>query len=263
MQSSYCPAISVLQMHFANKMVACCSTAMSVAVLFGGPLLPTLKQPSHVAAGFSWLASQLPIAGKNDVSCLNRDHSPSDPSTSLDSDLRISESIPTTISDTADVPLGLSGSTREERVSPTGKRSRSSPIDWLFDKPEPGSILASSGLGNGAVVTGLSIGGINTSDQPLTQVRGVLKPDKIPYHLELVLSLRGHQLSSGSGWTIPPGAQFDLVYEFRGTEIPMDHAAKFGGTVLTFRYTLAGHHRTSVIYLSESSIKEQLLGGGS
>lgn len=252
-------------MHSFGRLVACCSTAMSMAVLFGGTLLPFLNQPSQMRAGLSWLANQLSVARKNDVSCVDRDVSPIDPNMPLDqrtghamatlqSGLGVSDPIGTIISTIADDAKAYPG------------RSWSAPIDWLFDKPGRRSILALSDFGNGVRITGFSIGGINTSDQPLTRVQGILKPDKGSYDIELILSLRGDHLSSGSGRTIPPGAQFSLVYEFPGHSDGMPISAffaKFGGAVFTFRYTHAGGHRTLISYLSESTIKEQLLAGGS
>jgi len=248
-------------MHSFGRLVACCSTAMSVAVLFGGPLLPFLNPPSQMRAGLSWLGNQLSVARRINLSCLDREITPMplDQRTgpamaTLQPRIGLSDPIGAIISATADNARAYPG------------RSWSAPIDWLFDNPGSRSILALSDFGNGLRITGFSISGINASNQPLTQVGGILKPDKGSHAIELILSLRGDHLSSGGGRTIPAGAQFSLVYEFPGHSMgmPIDaFFAKFGGAVFTFRYTHAGDHRTLISYLSESTIKEQLLAGGS
>jgi hypothetical protein len=43
-------------------------------------------------------------------------------------------------------------------------------IDWLFDKPGGKPILALSDFGNGVIVTGLLIDGINMSDLRFVQL---------------------------------------------------------------------------------------------
>lgn len=56
-----------------------------------------------------------------------------------------------------------------------------------------------------------------------------------------------------------------LVYEFPKHQngVPINvFLAKIGGAVFTFKYTLAGDHRTLITYFSESTIKEQILAGG-
>ena len=270
-------------MHAAGKLLACCSTAISVAVMLGGLLLPFFSQPSQLRAGLAWFANQLPIARKNDVSCVKREESPSDLSQSVgertahamapfQSGLEVSDPIGIIISTTADP--GVSDSTPEGSVAPTVstspeqvdataqlKRSWSAPIDWLFDKPGSRSVLALSRFSNRVGVTGFSIDGINTSDLSLTQVRGIVKPDKSSDDIELVLSLRGDHLNGG---TIPPRTPFSLVYQFPEHQngVPINvFLAKIGGAVFTFKYTLAGDHRTLITYLSESTIKQQLLAG--
>jgi hypothetical protein len=66
-----------------GKLLACCSKAISIAVMLGGALLPFLSQPSQLRAGFSWFANQLPNERSDDVSCLSREELPPASSQSL------------------------------------------------------------------------------------------------------------------------------------------------------------------------------------
>jgi len=123
-----------------------------------------------------------------------------------------------------------------------------------------------SSVGEGARVRGFLISGKNASDQPLSGVEGILKPDMNHRDSELILSVDGNQLSNGNVRTIPPGAQFSLVYEFpkRSNGMPMNFfLAKFGGAIFTFRYTYAGKQRVLITYFSASMIKAQPAERGS
>jgi hypothetical protein len=187
---------------------------------------------------------------------------------------KVSDPIGMVISTTADVSPGVPASTHDASVAPTvsasplhldaavqSGRSWHATIDWLFDKPGGKSVLELSDFGNGAVVTGISIDGINMSDLPLSQIRAIVKPDKSPDGIELVLSLPG-QRSSGA---VRPRAPFSLVYKLPEHQngVPIDaFLAKIGGALFTFKYALGGHQRTLITYLPESTIKGQLLAGG-
>ena len=240
-----------------GRLVACGSTALSIAVLFAGPLVPLLGQASQLRAGLSWLAN---VARKTDVSCVDPDPSPPDSIKVLEWKTGQAMAILEPEIGGGD-PIGTIISTSADDAKPYPEKSWSAPIDWLFDKPGSRAMLTLSNFGNGVRIIGFSIGGTNASDQPLTEVRAILKPDKGSRDIELILSLGGDHQSRESSRTIPPGARFSLVYAFPGHSNGMPTSAflaKFGGAVFAFKYTHAGSRRTLISYLSESKIKEQL-----
>jgi hypothetical protein len=153
-----------------------------------------------------------------------------------------------------------SSSSFPEPLNVPDRGSLSAPIDWLHGKSNGKSILALSGFNNR--VAGLLIEGINTSDLPLTEVQGTLKPDKGFSEMKLTLRYRGYHLGARD---IPPGTPFSLVYDLPKNEngLPIDvFLATIGGAVFTFKYTLAGQDRTLITYLSYSAIEKQLKGLG-
>ena len=112
------------------------------------------------------------------------------------------------------------------------------PLVWLLDDQH--NQASSSGA------EGFAISGINTSDQAMQEVHAVLKPDGGQRELELALSVEGQKAEG----VVPAGARFSL-----GFETPKDNGSKqFGGAILTFRYTQAGQHKTSIVYLTPSMI---------
>ena len=275
------PAVftSYSEMRAIGRLLACCSAAISMAVMLGGALLPFLSQPGQLPSGFSWFANQLSNARNSDVSCLNKEElAPASRQSlgertgpAIKSGPEVSDPIGTVISMTADVSPDVSGSpdasvppTNSPRHLDTAVQSRGSSgvtIDWLFDKPGGKSVLALSDFGNGVVVTGLSIDGINMSDLPLTQIRAIVKPDKSSDRIELILSLPEQRSSGG---TVPPGTRFSLVYRLpeHPNGVPIDaFLAKIGGMVFTFKYTLGGKQRTLITHLPEATIKGQVASG--
>ena len=82
------------------------------------------------------------------------------------------------------------GSLPAPRTKSPSKEGSRSDVVWLFDQQEGPSLFASSD--QGATVTGFLISGENTSDQPLTDVEAVLIPDKNAGNIELALGLTNH-----------------------------------------------------------------------
>jgi hypothetical protein len=128
---------------------------------------------------------------------------------------------------------------------------------WLFDQQEGPSLFAFSD--QGATVTGFLIDGENTSDQPLTDVKAILIPDRNAGNLELALSLSNHSTDEPSR-SIPPGAQFRLVYTLSNYLTgPSDtFVEKCGGVIFTFHYTHAGVRKAVIWYLSPSRLRTEL-----
>jgi hypothetical protein len=144
--------------------------------------------------------------------------------------------------------------------SPSKEGSRSDVV-WLFDQQEGPSLFAFSD--QNATVTGVLIDGENTSDQPLTDVKAVLIPDRNAGNLELALSLNNHSADEPLR-TIPPGAQFRLAYTLSNYLTgPSDtFVEKCGGVIFTFHYTHAGVRKAVIWYLSPSRLRTELRKAG-
>ena len=116
----------------------------------------------------------------------------------------------------------------------------------------------------GLTVTGFLIAGENTSDQTLTDVEAVLKPDKnADGNIELALGLTNH--SPGQPLrTVPPGAQFSLTYTLSNYLTGSSDAfvEKCGGVIFTFHYTHAGVPKAVIWYLSPSRLGTELRKAG-
>lgn len=246
-----------------------------MAVVLGGALLPFFSQPDQLRAGLALFANPLPNARNSDVSCLNKEEIPPAPGQALGekADLarppfksgpEVSDPIGIAISTITDASQNVPGSS-DVGVPPTSsshldtevQRGISSrlTIDWSFDKPGGKSVLALSDFGNGMVVTGLSFEGVNMSDLPLTEIRAIVKPDKGPDFIELVLSVPGQ---SSRGGSVAPGTPFSLIYKLpkhpKGVAINA-FLAQIGGMLFTFKYTLGGREKTLITYLPEAVIR--------
>ena len=181
--------------------LACCSTAISMAVLVGGIFLSTAID-NQIRVRLTWLASQLPpVLGQvvlDDVTATTQQFS-----ADLACEQRKQPDCVGSASRTASAVLyGTHG--RLEITSPpprtmqaaptTGWREEEKrydaaqfPVIWPFD--EPG---ATNSSGNSA---GLLITGINVSGEALRSVRGTLKPD--PGQDEFGLTLHNSKNLSG------------------------------------------------------------------
>ena len=108
------------------------------------------------------------------------------------------------------------------------------PVQWLLDEPPP------------AASDGFVLTGANISDQPLTAVRALLKPDSGAPDLPLALEGNADEAKA----VIPPGARFRLEAE----GLRADEAKTLGGAILSFAYMQAGQRKTSIIYLTPPTI---------
>ena len=92
---------------------------------------------------------------------------------------------------------------------------------------------------------GFAIGGVNSSDQDLSQVQATLKPDGGGREIALALRVEGRAASNA---VIPAGARFSF-----GSDAT-DDAKPSTGAILTFRYVIAGQQKAAIVYLSAATI---------
>jgi len=259
-----------------GKLVACCSTAMSIIAVFAGSLFAALDHPSKAPTTFSWIADQLPMLLDQSMGDgvayfirqatsggfrLGQGMKREAANVKSKSDNRTTAAAvvsPTASDSYADV--NTTGSTPSpDAKSPPENTSRSEVV-WLFDQPGGPPLFALSSDDKGSKVNGFLISGKNTSDQPLNEVQGVLKPDSGDGNLELNLSLNGNPTDENVR-TIPPGAQFSLVYVFSKRQKALSangFIEKFGGAVFTFHYTHAGVQKALICYFSASRFRMDL-----
>jgi hypothetical protein len=252
-------------MRRCRKLVACCSTAVSITLLLAGSLFGAFVDPGAARTTRSLLdqstrkgfASFLRQATSQDFrSAESRD--PANFKNKLGTGAIAAAVIP---------PLALDArSSASTTGSPSAPKSPSkevsrSDVAWLFDQQEGPSLFALSD--QGATVTGFLIDGENTSDQPLTDVKAILIPDRNAGNLELALSLSNHSTDEPLR-TIPPGAQFRLAYTLsnRLTGPSDTFVEKCGGVIFTFHYTHAGVPKAVIWYLSPSRLRTELRKAG-
>lgn len=157
-------------------------------------------------------------------------------------------------------------------------------ITWTFqetDRPLPErAVFTLSGTPASFRINGLSISGVNHSDQPLTAVQAVLKPDVQRPDLKLTLQVDKPATPSPSGEggaeaqaleivprdTVPPKTPFRLVFLF--PQEAMDDGAdgltveeffeSYGGLLLKLSYELDGKQKSLIQYLPPDLLKSQL-----
>jgi hypothetical protein len=264
-------------MRHPGKLVACCSTAMSIITFFAGPLFVTGDGLNSARTTLSWIANQLPMLldqiMMDDFASLIRQTSPGSPTMQVEQGIRreaanVRTELGNRTITAAVVPARASASYAEATTSSTPSPDAKAPpkktprieVVWLFDQPGGPSLLELSRGDKDVTVRGFLLGGKNISDQPLTDVQGILKPDTSHGNIELNLTLDGNQ-ADGSVHTIPPGAQFSLVYTFpthpKGLSTN-SFLEKFGGVIFTFHYTHAGAQTTFICHFSASRFKTDL-----
>ena len=262
-------------MRRCRKLVACCSTAVSIILLLAGLLFGVFVDPgaARTTRSFAYQLSMLLDQGtrKDFAFVLRQAASQNFRSTEGLDPANLKNKFGTrTIAAGVIPPVALdarssastTGSLAAPRTkSPSNEASRSDVV-WLFDQPEGPSLFASSD--RGATVTGFLIDGENTSDQPLTDVKAVLIPDRNAGNLELALRLNNHSTDEPLR-TIPPGAQFSLGYTLSNylTGSSDSFVEKYGGVIFTFHYTHAGVPKSVIWYLSPSRLRTELRKAGS
>jgi hypothetical protein len=155
-------------------------------------------------------------------------------------------------------------------------------IVWFFEQKglpiAERSVFAFAGMSEGVRVTGFSISGENQSDQPMTSVAGLIKPDGDRPELTLAVSVdmpggeasvvhppEVHVAEPLAGGVIPPHARFKLAFPFPVEAANGEHGvtaeevlATFGGLMLKVHYDYEGKQKAFMLYLSPSMLKDQL-----
>jgi hypothetical protein len=154
-------------------------------------------------------------------------------------------------------------------------------IAWTFqetDRPlSERAVFTLTGTPAAFRINGLSVGGVNQSDQPLTGIEAVLKPDVQRPDLKLTLKVDKPAVPVGEGDTagqaleivardtVPPHAPFRLVFPFppeaMGGEdgITVDEFFdSYGGLLLKLRYEIDGTKKSLIQYLPPDILKSQL-----
>ena len=259
-------------MRRCRKLVACCSTAVSIILLLAGSLFGAFVDPgaTRTTRSFSYqLSMLLDQSTRKDLVSFLRQAASQNLRFAKDGDSAHLKLGTGAIAAGVIPPLALdarssastTGSLAAPRTkSPSNEASRSDVV-WLFDQPEGPSLFASSD--RGATVTGFLIDGENTSDQPLTDVEAVLIPDRNAGNLELALRLNDHSTDEPLR-TIPSGAQFSLGYTLSNylTGSSNSFVEKCGGVIFTFHYTHAGVPKAVIWYLSPSRLRTELRKAG-
>ncbi|TFG84815.1 MAG: hypothetical protein E4H18_05815 [Hyphomicrobiales bacterium] len=154
-------------------------------------------------------------------------------------------------------------------------------ITWSFqeiDRPLPErAVFTLSGTPASFRINGLSVSGVNQSDQPLAGIEAVLKPDVQRPELKLTLKVDKQAVPVGAGDTagqaleivgkdtVPAHAPFRLVFPFppeaMGGEdgITIDEFFdSYGGLLLKLRYKIDGAQKSLIQYLPPDLLKSQL-----
>jgi hypothetical protein len=142
-----------------------------------------------------------------------------------------------------------------------GQATRASrfPVVWQLDRANR-PIFVTGMAGKDVWVKGIAIRGENISNETLTAVGGVLKPDLSNAEINLSVDVAGDAAAA----EIPPGT-FTLNYAFPQTApgqqlgiSAKEFLSTYGGMIFTFHYTQLGHETTRIEYLSPSMLKAQL-----
>jgi hypothetical protein len=239
-------------------LVECCSTALSVAILFGGPLALDDSPAAHTAV--LRIANDLkPMMEIATVLSQNQWISQlelkvgQEGATAEKKTRTFAAVVPPTLASTSQTPQTQIASSPPAEALPRASRI---PLVWPFDEPRGPSILVFSR--SKKAVTGFSISGKNVSDEPLMDVAGTLKPDTGGGEIKLDLSLDS---THASVRMIPPGAQFNLDYTLPRQPQGLSESAflsKFGGAIFAFHYTHAGAEKTFICYFPATRFKAQM-----
>lgn len=156
--------------------------------------------------------------------------------------------------------------------------SGTEPIAWLFEHKtlpiDERSIFAYAHTAGGVRIRGFAVGGVNLSDEPVSALVGILKPDRQAGDLKLALAVEmpgehegGDAQPTEAAAAVPEGtapsqAPFRLVFLFPsaadGGMTPHDVLAAYGGLMLKVRYEVDGRQRSFIQYLPQALLEEQL-----
>ncbi len=150
---------------------------------------------------------------------------------------------------------------------------------WFYEEPElpivERSVFSAELSPKGVRLTGLAIKAENNSDEALSDLQGVLKPDAKRLDLKLEVKLdapaggngaQGVEVAVTPDGAIPPHAFFKLVFPFppeaHGEEPGIaldDFIASYGGLLIKLRYHVAGTQKSLIQYLTPEMLKAQLV----
>lgn len=147
-----------------------------------------------------------------------------------------------------------------------------SKISWAFHQPDlplpDRSVFTLSGTPQSFLINGISIAGVNNSDETLTDLEAALSADvKRPdLKLDVVVEPQDKEPSSpGPVATVGPGEPFRLTFLFPpeatgsadGISIE-EFFESYGGLLLKLRYDSDGAERSVIQYLDPEMLKAQL-----
>jgi hypothetical protein len=192
-----------------RKLAACCSTAVSITLLLAGSLFLAFVDPgaAQTTRSFAYQLSMLldQSTRKDFASSLRQAASLNfrsakglDPANLKNN---LGASVITPMAPDARSGVSITGTSPAPQSKSPSKEVSRSDVFWLFDQPEGPSLFALSD--RGATATGFHIEGENASNQPLTDVKAVLIPDRNAGNLELALSLRNHSTEEPCGPSLP------------------------------------------------------------
>jgi hypothetical protein len=159
------------------------------------------------------------------------------------------------------------------RTTPVADPDTAGPIAWGFeaaDEPLEYRMVFTLAGTPGVHIKGLLIRAVNISDQPLTSVEGVIRPDTQRPDLELILDVDPSAqdapkevdidiTSSIKADTIPAQAPFHLIYAFPQDGLSVDEFIDtYGGLTLNVRFEVDGKQRVVIQYLSPEMLRTQL-----
>lgn len=168
------------------------------------------------------------------------------------------------------------------QVAPTSSPESPDSLVWFFEaKDRPlaeRSIFIFTGTPEGVRIKGFSISAENKSDQPLTGVSGILKPDVEGPDMPLSVTIdmpkgeaslahppEASAAEANAAGIVPAHSVFRLIFPFPeepGLEqqgvTPEEVVHTFGGLMLKVHYDVAGKEKAFMHYLSPAMLKEQL-----
>jgi hypothetical protein len=154
-------------------------------------------------------------------------------------------------------------------------------LAWFFEQKDlplaERSIFIFAGTPDGVRIKGFAISAENKSDQPLSRVEGVLKPDVDGPDMPLSVTVDmpkgeaslthppGASAAETTGGVVPAHSVFRLTFPFPeepGAEqqgvTPEEVVQTFGGLMLKVHYEVAGKEKAFMHYLSPAMLEDQL-----
>ena len=144
-------------------------------------------------------------------------------------------------------------------------------VVWFYEEPElpivERSVFSAELTPKGVRLTGLAIKAENNSDEALTDLQGVVKPDaKLDTAPAGGNGAQGVEVAVTPDGAIPPHAFFKLVFPFppeaHGEEPGIaldDFIGSYGGLLLKLRYHVDGTRKSLIQYLTPEMLKAQLV----